>query len=555
MITGTPDATRPPLRIEGLNVAFASPSGDRTVLHDIDLTLERNEIIGVVGETGAGKSVLARAMIDLLPPGARRTGGRVLLEGRDLGEMAEAERRMVRGGVASLIGTNAKALLDPVVTVGDQIVRVLRGHRRVSAAEARRRAVKLLGDVGIVDPELRANAYPHELSGGMAQRVVIAMALIAEPRIVIADDATLGLDATVSAQVLDMLVERSRARGVSVVLITHDLGIIAHYCTRVAIMRRGRIEEIRDVRGFLEAPSARYGRELLEAARARPTPSVPRAGRREPPLLEVSNLVRLFPGSRPGEIVRAVDDVSFSVNRGETLALVGESGSGKTTVGQCLVRLLQATSGTIRFDGNDVTSLGETRFRPLRRRIQMVFQEPYVALNPRWRVRELIDEPIRKLERKSATERLRRVHEALELVDLSSRHGDLFPHELTAGEQKRIGMARALATRPDFVVFDEPTTALDIRVRAQIIDLVRDLQSRMRLSALFITHDLNSVRSLAHDVAVMNRGRIVESGPMKSVFENPRDPYTVRLLSAELAIEREAEARGVGAAQATRAFP
>jgi peptide/nickel transport system ATP-binding protein len=244
----------------------------------------------------------------------------------------------------------------------------------------------------------------------------------------------------------------------------------------------------------------------------------------------------------PGEEVRAVDGVSFSIGRGETLALVGESGSGKTTIGQCLVRLLQATSGQILFDGEDVTHWPEARFRALRGRIQMVFQEPYVALNPRWRVRHLVDEPLRRLETLSAAERERRVHHVLDLVNLPSGHAELFPHELTAGEQKRIGMARALATRPDFVIFDEPTTALDIRVRGQIIDLVRDLQTRMQLSALFITHDLNSVRSLAHNVAVMNRGRIVEAGTMQDVFSTPRDPYTRQLLSAELAVEHEAEA-------------
>lgn len=535
----------PLLDIAGLRVSHDTAEGSRDVLQDINLTLAPNEILGIVGETGAGKSILARAILDLLPAGLRRAEGHVRLQGRDPAGMDERTRRMMRGGEIALIGTNAKALLDPVETVGKQIVRVLRSHRRLSASEAWAQAVALLRDVGIVNAEQRARAYPHELSGGMAQRVIIAMALIAEPKIVLADDATLGLDATVSVQVLDMLVERSRKMGVSVVLITHDLGIIAHYCSRVAIMRAGRIEEIQLVGAFLEQPETRYSRELLDAARARPTPTVAQRATQDAPLLEVRNLVKLFPGSRPGEVVRAVDDVSFSIRRGETLALVGESGSGKTTVGQCLVRLLQSTSGTIRFDGQDITQLNEDRFRPLRQRVQMVFQEPYVALNPRWRVRHLIDEPLRRLEGLGAAERLRRVHEMLELVNLSARYSDLFPHELTAGEQKRIGMARALSTRPDFVIFDEPTTALDIRVRAQIIDLVRDLQSSMQLSALFITHDLNSVRSLAHDVAVMNRGRIVETGTMDDVFAAPRDPYTVKLLSAELAIEHEAAARGI----------
>lgn len=533
----------PVLSVSDLTVVAGERKAERPILRGLGFELAANEILGIVGETGAGKSILARALIDLLPDGLRRTGGRVRLRGRDIDTMTPAERRAMRGGDVALIGTNAKALLDPVETVGTQIVRVLRAHRSLSAAAAWQEAVKLLGEVGIVHPEARARAYPHELSGGMAQRVVIGMALVTQPRIVLADDATLGLDATVSVQVLDMLVARSKALGLSVVLITHDLGIIAHYCQRVAIMKGGEIVEVSEVRQFLARPERPYSRDLLEAAKARPVPALRGSRQGEAPLLSVRNLVKLFPGSRKGEVVRAVDGVSFSIRRGETLALVGESGSGKTTIGQCLVRLLEITAGEVTFDGQPVASLPQARFRPLRRRIQMVFQEPYVALNPRWRVRHLVEEPLRMLERMTARDRLARVHGVLALVNLPSSYAERFPHELTAGEQKRVGIARALASQPDFVIFDEPTTALDIRVRAQIIDLVRDLQARMGLSALFITHDLNSVRSLAHDVAVMNRGRIVETGAIEDVFARPRDPYTAKLLSAELPIEREAEAR------------
>lgn len=537
------EAMKPVLAVDKLSVSFDTPYGENKVLHDVAFTLAPNEILGIVGETGAGKSVLARAIIDLLPKGGRKTSGEVRINGNLIDKMNDAERRVMRGGQIALIGTNAKALLDPVETVGNQIVRVLQSHSRIKQKAAWAKAVKLLADVGIVNSEQRARAYPHELSGGMAQRVVIAMALVTEPKILLADDATLGLDATVSVQVLDMLVQRSRELGLSVVLITHDLGIIAHYCNRVAIMREGRVVEIQEVGDFLNQPEVAYSRELLAAAKVRPTPILRSIGSSETPLLEVSNLVKIFPGNRAGEVVRAVDDVSFTVKRGETLALVGESGSGKTTVGQCLVRLIGANSGSIRFDGNDLLSMTQAEFRPLRRRIQMVFQEPYVALNPRWRVRHLVDEPLRMLEKMSANERLKRVHHVLDLVNMPSHYAERFPHELTAGEQKRVGMARALATEPDFVIFDEPTTALDIRVRGQIIDLVRDLQTRMNLSALFITHDLNSVRSLAHDVAVMNRGRIVEAGPMETVFSDPKDAYTAKLLSAELAIEHETKAR------------
>ncbi|QWA13072.1 ABC transporter ATP-binding protein [Sodalis ligni] len=525
------------MTVEDLTVTIGeAPSAD-TVLDGVSFELLPNEILGIVGETGAGKSMLARALMNLLPEGAVQRAGRIALGGKTIGEMSPRERQKVRGGNIALIGTNAKALLDPVQTVGRQIVRVLQRHRPQPKADAWQTMVNLLTEVGIVDPANRANAYPHELSGGMAQRVVIAMALVAEPAILLADDATLGLDATVSVQVLDMLVSRCKARGLSVVLITHDLGIIAHYCQRVAIMRRGRFVEIDDVNRFLAGPALPYSQALLAAALARPLPATHRDSGDRRPLLEVTGLVKLFPGKRPGQTVRAVDNVSFVIERGQTLALVGESGSGKTTIGQCLIQLLPMTSGIVTFDGQHISAMEPRLFRPLRKRIQMVFQEPYVALNPRWQVRRLMDEPLRMLENLSARQRRERVAQGLDLVNLPAHYAEWYPHELSAGEQKRVGIARALISRPDFVIFDEPTTALDIRVRAQIIDLIRELQSRMHLTALFITHDLNSVRSLAHHVAVMNKGRIVEQGPVDTIFNAPADPYTLKLLSAELSIE------------------
>lgn len=537
------------LSVEDLTVDFGE--GTAKVLSDVSFELRRDEVLGIVGETGAGKSVLARALIDLLPEGGRIGGGDLRLDGASILDMDAAERRQMRGGRIALIGTNAKALLDPVETVGAQIARVLRAHKPCSRKEAWAAAVDLLAQVGIVNPERRARAYPHQLSGGMAQRVVIAMAMVANPEVVLADDATLGLDATIQVQVLDLLVKRCRDLGAGVVLITHDLGIIAHYCDRVAIMKDGRIVELDEVGHFLEAPKDGYSRTLLDAAKVRPTPrtdtaAAEEAGERAPRLLEVSRLVKTFPISGTTEVVRAIDDVSFSVRKGETLALVGESGSGKTTVGQCLVRLLESDSGGIAFDGTDVTNMPAHQFRPMRRRIQMVFQEPYVALNPRWPVRALIGEPLQLDPALDRGARARRARELLDLVHLPARLADSYPHELTAGEQKRVGIARALATGPDFVVFDEPTTALDIRVRAQIIDLVRDLQAEIGMSALFITHDLNSVRSLAHNVAVMRHGKIVEYGETEAIFARPAQDYTRMLLAAELPIEQ-------GAAQRERA--
>lgn len=538
-------ATQPLLDVKGLTVV----SDDKVVLSDVSFTIGRDEVLGIVGETGGGKSVLARALIKLLPDGLRALSGQILINGEAIAGFSKEDDRRLRGGHIALIGTNAKALLDPVQTVGMQVAKVLQAHRGGSTDDAWRAAIDLFTKVGIVDPERRARAYPHELSGGMAQRVVIAMALIAQPQVVLADDATLGLDATIQVQVLDLLIARCRELGLGVVLITHDLGIVAHYCDRVAIMRGGKVVELRPVGDFLERPETDYGRDLIAAAKIRPTPMIEapvqdgQAQSISPGLLlQVTQLKKYFPLG-DGQVVKAVDDVTFAIGKGQTLALVGESGSGKTTIGQCLVRLLDVDAGAVLFDGQEVTNLDERRFRPLRRRIQMVFQEPYVALNPRWRVEELISEPLRLDPTMDGGARSRRVKELLGMVHLPARTAQLFPHEITAGEQKRVGIARALATNPDFVIFDEPTTALDIRIRAQIIDLVRELQQGMGLSALFITHDLNSVRSLAHDVAVMRHGKIVEHGPTEQVFNSPVHAYTKMLLSAELPIEQSEKQR------------
>ena len=535
---------RPPetplLDVRQLSVGFVTASGIGTALHTLSFTLARSEVLGIVGETGAGKSVLARSIIDLLPGNGRVTGGDVVFAGHALAAMPERQYRRLRGGRIFLIGTNAKALLDAVTPVGRQIARVIRTHLRVSRQAAQQGAVALLRSVGM---EQRATAYPHELSGGMAQRVVIAMALAGEPELILADDATLGLDATVQVQVLDLLLHQCHARGCAVILITHDFGIIAQYCNRVGVMQGGRLIELGAVSDFLQRPARPYSTSLLAAARARPTPvdriSVVRQATR--PLLQVTQLRKIFPATGERGEVRAVDGIDFAIGRGQTLAVVGESGSGKTTAGQCLLHLLPATEGQVLFDGTDVTTLTSRQFRPFRRQMQMVFQEPYVALDPRWQVADLIGEPLALLAPMTRAERARRVAELLEVVQLPASLASATPQELTAGEQKRIGIARALATEPAFVVFDEPTTALDVTVRAQIIDLIRDLQVRVGLTALFITHDLNSVRSLAHHVVVMNRGRVVESGETEAIFSHPTEPYTRTLLAAELPIPQPNE--------------
>lgn len=530
----------PLVEVKGLTVAF----GGVVALDGIDITLLPDQVLGIVGETGAGKSVLARALIQLLPSSAEIVSGDIKVGGSSIAGLSPEGLRSMRGGEIALIGTDAKALLDPVRPVGEQVADVLQAHKRMGRKEALAAAIDLFTQVGIVDPAQRASAYPHQLSGGMAQRIIIAMALVAGPKVVLADDATLGLDATIQVQVLDLLVARCRKLGMGALIITHDLGIVAKYCDRVAIMRKGKIEEETTTSTFLRAPSTAYGAELLAAAKARPIPMVaaePAAAvpddKVPPPAIEVINLRKHFT-TPSGHVIRAVDDVSFSVSRGETLALVGESGSGKTTVGQCLVRLLSSDTGKVNFGGTDLLGLSDREFRPVRKNIQMVFQEPYVALNPRWQVEDLISEPLAlDSSANGAAAKRKRVLEMLDLVRLPAKLAKAYPHQLTAGEQKRVGMARALATRPEFVIFDEPTTALDIRIRAQIIDLIRDLQRDMALATLFITHDLNSVRSLAHNVAVMRYGKIVEIGEAARIFAAPQHDYTKMLLGAELPIE------------------
>ncbi|MDH6186725.1 ABC transporter ATP-binding protein [Polaromonas sp. CG_23.6] len=532
------------LDVSNLSVKFQD-SPDALALDSVSFSLKANEILGIVGETGAGKSVLARALIDMLPSGGTVVGGKILVNGKSVLTMSDAEKRALRGGEVALIGTNAKLLLDPVEPVGKQISRVLMAHRKIGKAKAWKEAIEVFKQVGIVNPEARAHAYPHELSGGMAQRVVIAMALISHPKVLLADDATLGLDATIQLQVLDLMVQKGRDLGMGVVLITHDLGMVAHYCDRVGIMHEGKLLELQPVKTFFgDGPRTALGKALLDAAKIRPTPrggsqesSATPASAAASPLLEIVNLTKTFAVDGSKTVVRAVDDVSLAIGRGETLALVGESGSGKTTLGQCLVRLIPSDSGTIRFDGKSILETSQSEFRLVRQRIQMVFQEPYVSLNPRWQVRDLIAEPLSLGPRLSSADREQRVIALLASVQLTAKRASAYPHELTAGEQKRVGIARALAARPDFIIFDEPTTALDIRVRGQIIDLVRNLQQEMGLSALFITHDLNSVRSLAHYVAVMRYGKIVERGETEEIFARPVQDYTKTLLQAELPIE------------------
>ncbi len=510
----------PLLSVRNLAVGFGGP----LALDGVSFELGTGEIVGVTGDSGSGKSTLALALLGLTRRPGRILTGEVLLEGQDILRLPEKQRQALRGGRIGLITQNPRSSLSPLHTVGQQVGGVLRAHGSASAAERRGTVIGLLRRLGLNDPERRAGAYPHELSGGMAQRVLIAMALGAGPRLLVADEPTSGLDVTIQAQFLDQMWRTARETGSSVLLMTQDLGIIANYCDRVIVMEAGRLVAQNDTPAFFAAPRDTYSRELLSlAASAPPTPTDS-----APALLDVRDLSKAFTLRGSGKRLQAVNGVELTLRRGETLGLVGESGSGKTTVGRCLLRLVEPDSGEVVFDGSDLLRLSPAELRRMRRRVQIVFQDPLDALDPRWRVRDIVSEG---LERTDPA----RVTELLGLVGLAPEVAASRPRDLSAGAQQRVCIARAIAADPALIVLDEPTSALTPLARVQVVRLLRDLQARLGTAFLFISHDLNTVEQLSHRVAVMYLGQVVELGTREQVFHDPRHPYARALLSAHLA--------------------
>jgi peptide/nickel transport system ATP-binding protein len=534
----------PLLEIRDLEVSFPRDSRDRredwlTVVRGVSLDVRRGEIVGLVGESGSGKTLTALSVLRLVPPPAR-VSGRVRLAGAgDLLTLPERELRRVRGGRIGFVFQEPMAALDPVYTVGFQIAEAVRAHRRISRREALAEAVRLLDRVALGDARRRVHDYPHQLSGGQRQRVGIAMALAAGPELLLADEPTTALDVTLQAQILELLDGLCAELGLSVLLITHDLGIVAERCHRVAVMHQGEVVETAEVEELFAAPGHAYTRALLGAL-VDPIPPLPsplsRAGG-EGALVQARSVSKAFPVrrglfQRQLGTVRAVDRVDLEIRRGECLALVGESGSGKTTLGRCLIRLIEPTSGSILFDGEDLLTLGPRDLRARRRRFQMVFQDPWGSFDPRQRVGAAVAEPLDVHERLGRDETERRVAELLEDVGLDPALAGRWPHELSGGQRQRVGIARALAAGPDLLVADEPVSALDVTIRKQILDLLDDLRRRLRLSLLFISHDLGAVARLADRVAVLLHGRIVELAAVDDLFRRPRHPYTVNLLAA-----------------------
>lgn len=528
------------LEISDLSIAFGNTDSSTTVVHGVSITVNAGETVAIVGESGSGKSTTAAAINRLLPENGMITSGSIMFDGTDVTKLDEHDMIQLRGAGIGLVPQDPMSNLDPLMRVGKQIGEALEVHGRTSGSETDRRVVELLDVVGIPDPERRARQYPHEFSGGMRQRALIAMGLACEPRLLIADEPTSALDVTVQRKILDQLDDLTNQFGTAVFLITHDLGLAAERADRIVVMFRGNIVEQGPADEVLKNPTHEYTVRLIAAApslstrRGRAT-RVP-ANADDKPLVEVRDLRRVFPlrSAKAGEATEfvALDGVSFDIGRATTVSIVGESGSGKSTTANLILGLDEATSGVIRFDGTDLTELGRKGMFKFRRRVQPVFQNPYASLDPRYTVAETIIEPMRVHKIGDRHTRRARADELLEQVALPSALADRLPHELSGGQRQRVAIARALALSPDLVVLDEAVSALDVIVQAQILDLLADLQTELGLSYLFISHDLAVVRQISDEVHVMQRGRIVESGTPDDIFDNPHDPYTQELLAA-----------------------
>ncbi len=551
------------LQVEGLTVSFRRRGGWTPVVRDLSFALAAGETLAIVGESGSGKSVTALSLMRLLPSGSSRVDGRAMLAGRDLFALPEEEMRRLRGNEVAMIFQEPMTSLNPVLTIADQIGESLRYHRGLVGQAARAEVLRILDRVRIPAAKERIDEYPHRFSGGMRQRVMIAMALACKPRVLIADEPTTALDVTVQAQILDLIRSLQDEDGMAVMFITHDMGVVAEVADRTLVMLRGdKVEEGETARLFA-APSAPYTRRLLAAVprlgsmRGEPAPrkmalldeeddgpASPNAAKPPSassgtgePLLVVTDLVTRFE-MRSGLLrritgrVHAVENVSFSLRAGETLALVGESGCGKSTTGRSVLRLTEPAGGSIRFDGQELLGLGKAALAPFRRHMQMVFQDPYASLNPRQAVGQAIAEPLIVHGFATRAEAHERASALMAKVGLEPDMAARLPHEFSGGQRQRICIARALSLSPRLIVADEAVSALDVSVKAQVLNLMLDLQSELGLAYLFISHDMATVERVSHRIAVMYLGEIVEIGPRAAIIENPQHPYTRKLIGA-----------------------
>jgi microcin C transport system ATP-binding protein len=532
--------TEPLLAVRDLSVTFHSSGRTTLAVDRVSFDIGKGETVALVGESGSGKSVTALSILKLLPyPAARHPSGEILFKGRDLLPLSERDMRRVRGDDVTIVFQEPMTSLNPLHTIEKQIAEILLLHRGRSGTAARARTLEVLTQVGIPDPQSRLASYPHQLSGGQRQRVMIAMALANEPDLLIADEPTTALDVTVQAQIIELLQDIQKRLGMSLLFITHDLGIVRRIAQRVCVMKEGKIVEQGDVERVFAAPTHPYTRALL-AAEPKPDPAPPQP--QAPIVLQTTDLKVWFPIKR-GVLrkvvghIKAVDGVSLEIRKGETLGVVGESGSGKTTLGLALLRLI-SSDGPIVFLGNQLQGLRFKQMRPFRLDMQIVFQDPYGSLSPRLSVAEIIKEGV-TVHYPAMTERERdqRVARALSDVGLDPATRFRFPHEFSGGQRQRIAVARAIVLEPTFVVLDEPTSALDMLIQSQMVDLFRDLQKRRNLTYLFISHDLRVVAALASRLMVMRHGKVVESGDAAALFANPQTDYTRALFAAAFNLE------------------
>ena len=536
--------TDPLLSVNGLRVSFATPDGPFEALRGVDLAIAPGEVMGVVGESGSGKSVTALAAMGLLDRKGRIVGGEIRFRGADITRASRRRLRPMRGSAFSMIFQNPRSALNPVRRIGQQIGDALRAHLGLSRAQATAQATELLRTVQFRDPEQRMHSYPHELSGGMCQRVMIAMAIACQPQLLLADEPTTGLDVTTQKHVMDLLVGLARERGMAMVLITHDLGLATHYCQRIAVMEQGRVVEENAATALFAQPRHPYTRRLVLASPTREStieslaggdaglpPRLPPARHvGQGPLLDVRGLVKRFANGTIG-----VDGVSFTIAAGGSLGLVGESGSGKSTIARMASRLLDQTAGEIIFDGQDIGAVRERDFHRTRwrRDIQIVFQDALESLNPRFTAFDSIADPLRRLVGlRTKASLAAEVEAAARRVGLPIDLLDRLPHQLSGGQRARVGIARAIAVRPRLLVLDEPTAALDVSVQAVVLQLLERLRRESGMAYLFISHDLGVVRMLCEQVIVLRAGRIVEAGVTADIFENSQAAYTRELLAA-----------------------
>lgn len=527
------------LKVDNLRVVFNTRHGQTVAVENLHFSLKTGEVLGMVGESGSGKSVACYSLLGLIPvPPGKIESGSALFNGQDLLKMDETQLRKIRGSQVAMIFQDPMTCLNPYMRISDQLTEVLHEHQTINKADARTKAIAALVEVGIRDAEKRIDDYPHQFSGGMRQRVMIAMALLGEPELLIADEPTTALDVTVQAQILALIKNLQQTRKLAVIFITHDLGVAAQMADQILVMEKGKLVEQGATADVFHNPQQDYTKKLLAAVltTAKPTPSM--ANVNSAPLLDVKKLNTWFPVSegsvfkRVVNYVKGVDDVSISIRPGEILGVVGESGSGKSTLGRSVIRLIEPQSGEVIFTGKDLLKTSYAELKRMRRDFQMIFQDPYASLNPRMTVFDTLAEPLLLHGLATKENVLEQVNELMDDVGLDRRFIRKYPHEFSGGQRQRIAIARAIAVKPKLIIADEPVSALDVTIRGQILALLLELTQKHHLTMLFISHDMSVVRYLCDRVMVMQKGKLVEEGETETLFANPQQEYTKQLLAA-----------------------